>query len=258
MTMKTNTTKTRKNTTSKRYPTATPVQTAPAITPEEADQLRKDRACSEICSNTRIRKHPFAKFYTYADGRTATEADWIIQCKQDYTDWEEARKRGEVWALDVPGESPDQVFRYYGGRVYKFSNGRPATEADWMAQWERGREERMAIREAEETKRLKAEMEAFERKYPNGYVPMNCYQHMIQDGFDRNGFNSKGEEHRCPGTCKYVGHSDIAGDLERDLRGGSREPEYREERTQNDWGRSRAVVYSVNPDGSSCNGRVYR
>ena len=140
--------------TDKRFPVAVPAQTT-TITPQEADQLRSERAARELCSDTRIRKRPFAKFYYYASGSQASEAAWLAQCERDYKDWETARARGEIWAQDVPGESPDQVFRYFGGRVYKFSNGRPAYTEDWYAQWERGREERMKAKE--DVKRLHEE-----------------------------------------------------------------------------------------------------
>jgi hypothetical protein len=46
---------------------------------------------------------------------------------------------------------------------------------------------------------------------------MTCYECLNKYG---------GEERRCPGTCRFVGHSDIAGDWERDMRGFVGEPRF--------------------------------
>ena len=121
--------------------------------------------------------------------------------------------------------------------------------------YQRGRAERLAAMKAEEERKRWHETTPLGTALRNTGHRLTDNIRAVEGRYQKRGITWEPLRELLPTP---PGFCDIAGDIERDNRGFGREPQYREERTQNNWGRNRAIVYSVNPDGSSCNGRVYR
>jgi hypothetical protein len=196
-----------------------------------------------------------------------------IFCKRKYADREAAKYDPMIWYLRYPNLPKDEMATAIAEGVEKAKQfvSEANRELDFQSVAgdyihiaifrlegeviERGREARMAAAKAEE------ERKRWHEETPLGTALRNTGHRLIDNvravegRYQKRGITWQPLRKLAPTP---PGYSDLAGDLERDLRGGSREPEYREERTMNDWGRSRAIVYEVNADGSSCNGRVYR
>jgi hypothetical protein len=196
-----------------------------------------------------------------------------IFCNQKYADREAKKYNPKVWYLRYPnlpkgelGEAITQgieIARQFVSESHNDHNFQSV--ANWHIQdavsklqyevHQRGRAEREAAREAEEARKR------WHESTPLGTALRNTGHKLVDniraiDGrYQKRGITWQSLRELAPTP---PGYSDLAGDIERDNRGFGREPQYREERMQNNWGRSRAIVYEVNPDSSSTDGRVYR